>query len=70
MSNREPQNPSQGPLAHTVEDASRHANCGRTTIFAEMKSGALPAHKIGRRTIILDEDLRAWLRSLPTREVA
>jgi len=26
--------------------------------------------KLGRRTIILDEDLRAWLANLPEREAA
>jgi excisionase family DNA binding protein len=58
------------PLAHSVEEAATRANCGRTTIYAAIKSGALKARKIGRRTIILNEDLRAWLASLPMREVA
>jgi excisionase family DNA binding protein len=53
-------------FAHTIADTARHAKCGRTTIYAEIKSGDLKAHKIGRRTIILDEDLRSWLASLPT----
>ena len=58
------------PLAHSVEQAATRANCGRTTLYEEIKSGALAARKIGRRTIILDEDLRAWLAKLPMREVA
>ena len=57
------------PLAHSVEEAAIRANCGRTTVYAAIKSRALAARKIGRRTIILDEDLRGWLTSLPMREV-
>ena len=53
------------PLAHSVEEAATRANCGRTTVYAAIKSGALKARKIGRRTIILEEDLRRWLVSLP-----
>jgi hypothetical protein len=53
------------PFAHTIEDTALHAKCGRTTIYAAIKSGALKARKIGRRTIVLDEDLRGWLGSLP-----
>lgn len=57
------------PLAHSVEEAATRANCGRTTVYAAIKSRALAARKIGRRTIILEEDLRGWLVSLPMREV-
>lgn len=60
----------EGVLAHTIEAASCISTCGRTSIYAAIKSGALTARKIGRRTIILDEDLRRWLASLPMREVA
>lgn len=58
------------PLAHSVEEAATRANCGRTTVYAAIKSRALAARKIGRRTIVLDEDLRRWLVSLPMREDA
>jgi excisionase family DNA binding protein len=58
------------PLAHSVEEAATRANCGRTTVYAAIKSRALAARKIGRRTIILEADLRDWLASLPVREAA
>ena len=69
MAQFEPSLPGKKPFAHTIEDTAWLAKCGRTTIYAAIKSGALKARKIGRRTIILDEDLRGWLASLPLREV-
>jgi excisionase family DNA binding protein len=58
------------PLAHSVEETASRAGCGRTTVYAAIKAGELKARKIGRRTIILEEDQRRWLASLPMREVA
>jgi excisionase family DNA binding protein len=55
------------PLARSIEDTAKRVGCGRTSIYAAIKSKALPARKIGRRTVILDDDLRGWLASLPTR---
>lgn len=56
----------QNPLAHTIEQTGKISTLGRTTIYAAIKSGELKARKAGRRTVILDDDLRAWLASLPT----
>jgi hypothetical protein len=57
------------PIAHSVEGVLQIVPCGRTTVFAAISSGALKARKIGRRTIILDDDLRSWLMSLPSKHV-
>jgi excisionase family DNA binding protein len=54
-------------LAHSPEEAARLAGCGRTFIFAEIRSGRLRARKLGRLTKILHADLCAWLESLPAR---
>ncbi len=70
MTKLEPRNAGDKPFAHTIDDTALHAKCGRTTIYAVIKSGALKARKIGRRTIILDEDLHNWLASLPIVGVA
>jgi excisionase family DNA binding protein len=56
------------PLAHSIEEVAKLANCGRTTVYAAINFRTLTARKIGRRTIILDEDLRRWLKALPTRQ--
>lgn len=53
-------------VAYTVEMAAKAATVGRTTIYEAIGAGALKARKLGRRTVILDEDLRAWLASLPS----
>jgi excisionase family DNA binding protein len=64
-----PRRPPQ-QVAYSIETVSKTTGVGRTTIFAEIKLGRLRARKLGRRTIILDEDLRAWLANLPEREAA
>lgn len=58
------------PAAYTVEDAARVSACSRSSLFAAIRAGHLKARKNGRRTLILDSDLRAWLTKLPIREVA
>ena len=64
------QNSDAATLAYSIEEAAARANIGRTMLFSALKSGALKARKIGRRTVILDRDLRTWLAALPLREVA
>ena len=55
------------PLALGIFEAARAAGVSRSTIFEEIKVGRLKARKAGRRTLILHEDLAAWLASLPHR---
>ena len=54
------------PLAHSIDGACEEADCGRSYMYGEISAGRLPAKKMGRRTIILDEDLRDWLKRLPS----
>jgi hypothetical protein len=58
---------SQQPrLAHTVDDLVRGGLGSRQSVYQLIKDGRLIARKRGRSTIILDDDLQACLRSLPT----
>jgi excisionase family DNA binding protein len=52
-------------LALSILDAARAAGVGRSTIYENINSGQLKARKAGRRTLILREDLQAWLASFP-----
>jgi excisionase family DNA binding protein len=52
-------------LVHTIPEACSGAKIGRTALYEAIRSGALRAVKRGRRTLILDEDLRHWVQSLP-----
>jgi excisionase family DNA binding protein len=53
------------PFAYTIKAACRISGLGRTSIYVALKSGALSARKCGRRTLILAQELEAFLRKLP-----
>jgi hypothetical protein len=42
---------------------------GRTKAYEELKSGRLRGRKVGKRTIIAEDDAEDWLRCLPVIEV-
>lgn len=52
-------------IAHSVPEIIDGTGIGRTTLYRAIAAGRLRAHKIGARTLILDDDLRAFLRSQP-----
>jgi excisionase family DNA binding protein len=52
-------------LAHSVSEACSIARTGRTSLYEAIRTSALRAVKRGRRTLILDDDLRRWVQSLP-----
>jgi excisionase family DNA binding protein len=58
--------PGGGQIAHAIADVVSKAPISRTSVYIAIKEGRLKARKLGRRTLILDEDLRSWLASLPT----
>ncbi len=62
--------PKVAPLAYTIDQIVELVPIGRTSIFAEIKSGRLEARKIGKRTIITAQALRTYLENLPKREAA
>ncbi len=49
------------PLLLRAEDVGRLTNLGRSTIFALLASGELPAVRVGRAVRIRRRDLEAWI---------
>ena len=52
-------------LAYTIDQASAAGAGSRTKIYDAINAGALKARKRGKRTIILADDLIAYLEALP-----
>ncbi|MGW1423855.1 helix-turn-helix domain-containing protein [Bradyrhizobium manausense] len=53
-------------FALAPEEASALTGIGLTSIRRAAASGDLVARKHGTRTVILPNELRAWLKTLPT----
>jgi len=50
--------------ALTLLDFCARYSVGRTTAYAQIRSGRLRALKVGRRTLIAVADAEAWFQSL------
>jgi excisionase family DNA binding protein len=53
------------PLAVSIADAVRLSGVGRSSLYEAIRRGDLPIRKSGRRTLLMTEDIRRWLTSLP-----
>lgn len=56
------------PLAYRVNDAAKVSGTSRNTIYRLVAAGQLPVARVRGRTLILREDLEAFMRG--QREVA
>jgi excisionase family DNA binding protein len=52
-------------LAYTINDACSVSGVGRTLLYERIGNGELRAVKVGKRTLILADELRRWLDDLP-----
>ena len=51
--------------ALTIDEYCRADRISRETAYREIRGGRLLARKLGRKTIILRDDARAWAAALP-----
>lgn len=51
--------------AYTIAEAVFATGVGRTALYEANSNGRLPFRKYGKRTLILADDLDAFLTSLP-----
>jgi excisionase family DNA binding protein len=49
------------PIAYSVRNAAAHIGISRSSFYLLIARGELPVVKVGSRTLILDDDLRAYL---------
>lgn len=52
------------PIMHDLRDVSRRTNLGRTFLYDKIKKGQLKVLKAGRRTLVTEESLRDFIRTL------
>lgn len=52
-----------GKLAYSISDLPALTSLGRSFIYEEIKAGRLQTLKAGRRTLVMADDLNAWLQS-------
>lgn len=57
-------------LTLTVEEAARLLGCGRATAYLGIKSGEIPALRVGRRILVPRARLLALLGELPAGNAA
>jgi excisionase family DNA binding protein len=55
------------PIAYSIEDAPQAVGVSRTRIFEAVRNKELTVRKAGRSTIIEADELKRWVRSLPTK---
>lgn len=53
-------------FTYSVPEAVTMTGISRSLLYVEIAAGRLRARKLGRRTVILREDLQAFLKALPT----
>jgi excisionase family DNA binding protein len=67
---KSPPDPIDQPIALNIDEACKSSRLSRGTLYAAIKSGELPLLKLGRRSLILRDDLLAWLQSKRQRQAA
>jgi len=51
--------------AYSIPEVCAQTGIGRDKIYEATRDGTLIARKLGRRTVVLDSELRGFLEALP-----
>jgi excisionase family DNA binding protein len=51
-------------LAHSIKRAAHLSGISRSKLYEFIKGGKLPIVKVGRRTLVTDDDLRALIATM------
>lgn len=57
----------QEKLTYSLKEAAAALGVGKSTLYKALSDGALSAVKLGNRTLIPADSLRAWMNSWPRR---
>ena len=52
-------------LAISIVEAARRSGVGRSSIYEAIGRGDLKIRKHGRRSLVLVDDLKAWVSAMP-----
>jgi len=52
-------------IALSIREACQLSSLGRTKLYELMSSNVIPAYKVGRRRLVLRDELQQALKSLP-----
>ncbi len=58
------------PVSLTVDDATQYCGLGRTKLYELIREGRFTARKAGKRTLLLTDEIDAYVRTLPTSKEA
>ena len=53
--------PISSPLLHSINDTKSLLNCGRNSVYNLVNSNELTLIKMGRRSLITDDSIRAYI---------
>jgi excisionase family DNA binding protein len=54
-----------GRAAFSIPEVCAHTGLGRDAVYSAIRAGQLVARKLGRRTLITQQDLQRFLARLP-----
>lgn len=52
----------------SIAETTRLLGIGRSTLYSLIKDGRLPVRKLGKRTLVMREDLDRFLAALPQKK--